>query len=157
MGFVFCDSYYPTDKGGPARMTRVNKGVSTGKEGPDEERGTNEEGPDEVEGTNEKRPSKRKLDGCIMHQVHTNIYIYIYISLLDTQEDEKIYIFSSTSWSHSSIHSRTFRLHIFVFCLVSFVDPVDGFSSTYFRILSGLVRRSIRRLFLYVFSSSVWS
>jgi len=58
-------------------MTRVNKGVSTGEEGPDEERGTNEEGPNEVEGTDEKRPSERKLDECIMHQVHTNKYIYI--------------------------------------------------------------------------------
>jgi hypothetical protein len=52
---------------GPARARGGwAREANTGGEGPNEG-GTSEEGPDEVGGT-----GVRKLDGCIMHQVHTS-------------------------------------------------------------------------------------
>ncbi len=61
MGFVFCDSYYPTDKGGgqqggPARARGGHGRGRTGRSG------------------GHGRPGKGKLDGCIMHQVHTSFF-----------------------------------------------------------------------------------
>jgi hypothetical protein len=46
------------------------KGGNTG-EGWASKRGTGEKGPDE------EGPGEGELDRCIMHRVHTNIYIYI--------------------------------------------------------------------------------
>jgi hypothetical protein len=68
MGFVFCDSYYPTDRGGPARVARASRGGPTwaGKDRT-REGGTGEEGSDEMGGTGGEEPGEGKLDGCIMH------------------------------------------------------------------------------------------
>jgi hypothetical protein len=64
MGFVFCDSYYPTDRRGPTKGgPLVQRGGPTRAK-----RDMNEKGLGKMGGT-----SERKLDECIMHQVHTNL------------------------------------------------------------------------------------
>jgi hypothetical protein len=43
--------------------------------------GTGGEGPGGVGGTGEEGPGEGKLDGCIMHQVHTSIYKFACLSV----------------------------------------------------------------------------
>ncbi len=89
VGFVFCDSYYPIDRGGQHRWRGPERGGQhgqgrTGRGGLARARGghgqrrikrggdTGGEGPGGVGGTGEEGPSGGKLDECIMHQVHTS-------------------------------------------------------------------------------------
>jgi hypothetical protein len=56
------DSYYPTERGG---QVGGHAGKDRAGRGPARARG----------GTSEEGPGEGKLEGCIMHQVHTNWYI----------------------------------------------------------------------------------
>jgi hypothetical protein len=74
MGFVFYDSFYPTDRGGPAGGGHPCKG------GPARVVGASKGGPararkDRAGGANTGREGsgRGKLNGCIMHQVHTSL------------------------------------------------------------------------------------
>jgi hypothetical protein len=94
MGFVFCDSYYPTNRGGLARVTGANReGPARAREG--RTGGEGQGGPAQARGGHgrerikqggghgqgrierserhgRRRTERGKLDGCIMHQVHTS-------------------------------------------------------------------------------------
>jgi hypothetical protein len=73
--------------------------------------GTGGEGPGGVGGTGEEGPGEGKLDGCIMHQVHTSIYKFACLSVSLSVEVLKPSVRLSRSWnpgleSQMQRHSR---------------------------------------------------